>query len=164
MAITTVPIFRAQFIEFASGDRYPNPMIEYWISIAKKLMNEARWGRFDDPESLAQFGIMNFVAHNITLERRAMDAADFGGVPGEATGPVNNKSVDKVSLGYDTQAAIELDAGHWNLTIYGTRFIRLLRQVGMGGLQIGTGCAPSQASAAGAWAGPWSSNFPNQSG
>jgi hypothetical protein len=53
-----------------------------------------------------------------------------------AAGMVARKTVDKVSVTYDTASAMEEDAGHWNLTVYGTRFIRLARMVGTGGMQF----------------------------
>jgi hypothetical protein len=70
-----------------------------------------------------------------------------------ASGIVSSKSVDKVSVSYDTSGAMEAGAGHWNLTTYGTRYIRLVKLVGAGPLQIG-GSSSTQYSAA-AWAGPY---------
>lgn len=147
----TVKTFRGAFTEFADPARFPDAMLSYWLDIASKLVNTDRWGNLSDN------GVSMFAAHNATLERRAMDEADLGGIPGMSTGIVNNKSVDKVSVGYDTQGGVELDAGHWNLTIYGTRYIRLARQMGMGPVQVGIGCGGGP----GAWSGPWTGNFPN---
>jgi hypothetical protein len=129
-------------------------MVNYWLTFAGKLVNAARWGNLTDD------GIQLFAGHNLSLERKAMDASDNGATPGESVGVINNMSVDKVSVGYDSASAAELDAGHWNLTIYGTRFVRLARMMGSGGLQIGGG----EGLAIGAWPGPWHSMFPNQSG
>lgn len=155
MAVTTAS-FRGHFPAFNDGDRFPNPVVDYWVGIGVNLVNAARWGNLTDS------GVELFVAHNLTLERRAMDEADRGGIPGISQGPINNKSVDKVSVGYDTSSAAELDAGHWNLTIYGVRFVRLARMMGAGGLQVGT--TPDELAASGPWAGPWPSLFPNPTG
>jgi Protein of unknown function (DUF4054) len=154
----TAELFRRDFIEFADGERYPDPVIMFWIGAASQLVNADRWG------SLLNTGIELLVAHQITLERKALDEAARGGIPGMTPGIINNKSVDKVSIGYDTQPGMELDAGHWNLTIYGTRYIRLVRMMGIGPLQIGVGSNPvAPFSSAEAWGGPWPWNVPNPS-
>lgn len=144
--------FRQAFPEFSDGVLYPNSLVLQWVTVANTIVNNTRrWG------SLIELGRQLFVAHNMVLERKALDAAAAGGVPGGASGPVNSKSVDKVSVGYDTGAAAEDEAGQWNLTIYGQRYIRLARMVGIGGIQVGTGgnAVP------GSWSGPWTGNFPN---
>ena len=41
-----------------------------------------------------------------------------------------------MNISYDTTAAMEPDAGHWNLTIYGVRYVRLVNMVGAGGMQL----------------------------
>ena len=143
----TVDSFREHFPAFVDEDRYSDDMIQYWLSLAEKLVNNGvRWG------SLRDNGIELFIAHNVSLERRAMDQAEQGQVPGGSPGIVNSKSVDKVSVGYDTQGGAELDAGHWNLTIWGTRYIRLVRIIGAGPVQVGADTAVSVSSA---WPGPY---------
>lgn len=153
----TVSSFRGHLLEFADGNRFPNSMLDYWLGIAVQLVNAERWGTLTDN------GVEMFTAHNAVLERRAMDTAANGGVPGASVGIVNNKSVDKVSIGYDTAGGAELDAGHWNLTIYGTRYIRLARMMGAGPVQVGLPCGVTGTSAD-AFTGPWTSQFPNPSG
>lgn len=151
------PKFRADFIEFNDAVRFPNSMITFRLTVGAKLVNAARWGELTD------FGIELFSAHHLSLWRQAMDESARGLPPGRATGIVNNKSVDKVSVGYDTQGGSELDAGHWNLTNYGKEFIRLCRMMGTGGLQVGV-TVDEMADSVGAWPGPWQSQFPNPSG
>lgn len=151
----TVASFRGHFVEFADAERYPNAQVAYWLQVAGLLLNVQRWGRTLD------LGTELFIAHNTSIERIAMDEAGNGGVPGVTKGPVNSESVDKVSVGYDVASGIELDAGHWNNTIYGTRFIRLARMHGAGPIQVGMGCPLSPLSSANAWYGPWAWNFPN---
>lgn len=146
---------RTDFPEFASTDRFPDDMVDFWLSVAPKMIDPFRWG------NLADVGVEMFTAHNLVLERRAMDEADRGKTPGMSPGIKNSQSVDKVSVGYDTQGGAELGAGHWNLTIYGTRFIRLARMMGRGGVQVGVGCEPS--ASASAYVGPWPYNYPNPS-
>lgn len=143
----TVAQFRLDFPAFADTTVYPDTAFAFWYAIALRLMNAALWA------SLLDVGSELFVAHHLALEARSEAAANAGGIPGESVGPLNSKSVDKVSMGYDTSAGIELEAGHWNLTIYGTRYIRLVRMVGIGCVQIGAYSA-EDSSAISAWTGP----------
>jgi len=138
--------FRADYPEFGSTTDFPNSTLQYWIKVAYSMLNAQRWGAQLD------IGAELFVAHNVALEAKAAKEAKRGGVPGEQTGPVNSKSVDKVSVGYDTNGAAEENAGHWNLTIYGTRFIRMAKQFGAGPIFVGVGVAPPMNGPA--WPGP----------
>lgn len=161
----TVDSFRATFPEFASAQTYPDAQVDFYIGLAGILLNPLRWLRTLD------YGTMLFVAHNLALEFQAQKSGQSGNAPGWATGAVNNKSVDKVSVGFDVQSAMEEGAGHWNLTTYGTRFIRLARLMGMGPVQVGIGYGGNQLfcydglqeylSSANAWQGPWPWNFPS---
>lgn len=149
----TVAQFRQNFPEFASIANYPTTGISFWLDIAQKLTNLYRWG------DLLDLGQQLFVAHMITLERQNQQQAASGGTPGSAVGPVNNKSVDKVSVGFDISSGVQPDAGHWNLTNFGTRFIYLVNMVGSGPLQVGIGYNPDGQ----AYSGPWVYNYPNPS-
>ena len=144
----TVQQFRADFPEFSSTTTFANSQIQFWLDIAYSMLNAARWGR------QLNIGVEMFTAHNIAIEAKAQAEAVNGGIPGSQVGPINSKSVDKVSVGYDTGAGLQPDAGHWNLTVYGTRFIRLVRMFGAGPLQIGVGVSPPLSG--GAWPGPLS--------
>ena len=85
-----------------------------------------------------------FVAHNLALEEQAVNSANVGGVPGVGVGGiVSSKSVGGVSISYDTTSGIEENAGHWNLTTYGKRFMRFVRIFGAGPAQLGVGCDPN---------------------
>lgn len=165
MARPTVTNFRTDYPEFGSVSKFPDSAVTYWLGIAK-LMLTTRW---DDTPAEAgaptqlYYGTELFVAHNLVLEAQARKNAAKGGTPGVGNaGPVSSKSVGPVSISYDTASAIELDAGHWNLTVYGTRFIQLARMMGAGPLQIGQGCAPY--GSGGAWPGPWPYPLPGGSG
>lgn len=128
-----IATFRADFPEFEDTGRFPNSTVTYYLNLAGLLLNTQRWGNLLDTATEL------FVAHNISLEATANRVAAFGGIPGAMTGPVASKEVDKGSISYDTQAAAEPDAGHWALTQYGARFIRLARMAGAGPVQVGTG-------------------------
>ena len=138
--------FRTDLPEFQDGNAYPDPQVALYINLAGQLMNGRRWGPSaadpwpdSSPPPLKVFdhGVELFVAHNLVLDaRNRKDARKKGNIPGTVKGPVNNASVDKASVGYDTQAGIEENAGHWNQSTYGIRFIRLLRMMGAGALQV----------------------------
>lgn len=120
------------------------------------------------PTTLLDLGTELFVAHNLVLEKRSQDASGVGGNPGEVKGPTSSKSVGPVSISYDAASAAEEAGGYWNGTVYGTRFLRLARQKGMGPVQIGIGYVPPYSvgsfvgffGSAGAWPGPYP--FPQQ--
>ena len=148
MAVT-VDSFRGHFSEFGNDVSYPDSDITYWLELAGLLLNMSRWMRLFDT------GTELFIAHNLVLEFIAKNESTNGGAPGITTGPINSKSIDKVSVGYDTNSGIEKDAGHWNNTIYGTRFIRLAKMVGVGPIQVGEPIwASDPLSSQGGWPGP----------
>lgn len=141
--------FRTDFPEFTDTTAYPDSLINFWLALAGKLLNPLRWG------DMLTAGQELFIAHNIVLEARAKLAADKGGIPGASLGVQSSKSVGPVSVSYDTASALEEGAGHWNLTIYGTRYIRLARMLGAGPVQVGAGGIGPNLSSAGAWPGPY---------
>ena len=80
-------------------------------------------------------------------------------------GIVNNKSVDSVSIGYDTQMGADPEAGQYNMTLYGRQFWSMLKYLPIGPIQIGPGGCPGYYSpTSGAWIGPWPFPGPAQSG
>ena len=139
--------FRQHFPEFSDGAKYGDPVIAYWLAVAYKMINADRWGDMTDT------GAELYAAHNIVIEARAAAEAENGAVPGGGTGPINSKSIDRVSIGYDTSAAIEEGAGHWNLTVYGTRYFRFMKLFGAGPLYVGVGEVPANSGIA--WQGPY---------
>lgn len=143
----TVAQFRSDFPEFSSTEKFPTPQVQWWLDFAYEMLDPGRWMNILDK------GAELYAAHNLVLEAQAMAAAKSGGVPGLNTGPMNSKSVDKVSAGYDTGNSTMPDASHWNLTTYGTRFYRIMLMIGSGPVQIGVGVAPP--SSGPAWPGPY---------
>ena len=146
MAVS-VGTFRTDFPEFADETNYPPGQVTFWLGIAAKIVNDQRWSE------LTPLGIELFAAHNLTLGFMDRASSDFGGAPGATPGAVQSKSVDKVSVSYDTASSAELDAGHWNITSYGKRFIRFAKIVGAGPVQVNIGTSPSYSG--GAWPGPF---------
>jgi|SRR5580692_9838241 hypothetical protein len=136
MAQITPTQFRTNFPEFADQSRFPTGLLQFWLDLAYSFLPPARWMRQLD------YGAQLFAAHNIAIERRAMDEAQVAvnaqtGTVGLSFGPMSAKSVDKVSVSYDTAAAVSPDAGHWNLTIYGQRLWQLIQMFGAGPVQFG---------------------------
>ncbi len=155
----TVSDFRADFQEFSSTATFPNSVIQFWLDFAYRMTNPDRF--MSNLDIAAEL----FTAHFITLEAQNMLEAQKGGLPGRTVGPINSKSVDRVSIGYETGAGTEEGAGHWNLTTYGTRFIWLTKMFGAGPIQLGIGTPPSGVGFGTAWPGPFTgpgfSNFGN---
>jgi len=129
MTVTTAQL-RADFPEFADTTVYPDSMVQTWLTAAMSLVNADRW------MELTNVGIELVTAHHLALSARDQKAAAVGGIPGTMTGPTSAKSVDKVSVSYDTAAASLDGVGFWALTSYGMRYLSLARMFGAGGLQI----------------------------
>jgi hypothetical protein len=153
---TTANAFRRNFPEFNDNNVYPDPVVDMWLAFAGELLAPSlnRWGGLTS--ATYTMGINLMTAHELVLARQAQAAAANGAAPGMQSGPINNKSVDKVSVGYDTAATIEEGAGHWNLTTYGSRFLRLAKMMGAGPIQVGIGGWPfsDPLSSINAWPGP----------
>lgn len=133
MAQITPATFRQNFPEFSSVTTYPDTMIQFWLTVAYKQCRAVVW------QDELDLGVQLFVAHNCALEAQAVKAAKTGGMPGGVVGPANAKSVDKVSVSYDTGAGTVPGWGNWNLTTFGTRFKYYVDMFGAGGIQIGAG-------------------------
>lgn len=148
--------FRLYLPEFISTVTYPDSAVNFWIAIAGIMLPKQTWGlgsptAVSPPTTMLDIGAALFVAHNLVLEARNQKAVNAGGIPGGgAGGPVTSESVGGVSRSYDTSAAINLDAGPWNLTTYGTRFVFMARLVGKGPIQLGVDCFAN----APIWLGP----------
>jgi hypothetical protein len=164
--VITAASFRVDFPEFGSIVTFPTSVINYYLALAALLLNKSRFGQpsatvSNPPTTMYDMATELFVAHFITLERNAMQTTQSGGVPGAVQGPTTSKSVGPVSISFDSQAVIEPDAGHWNLTMYGLRFMSLVNMFGAGPVQIGVGCTPWWVG--GAWPGPLMPSWPGWS-
>ena len=124
--------FRADFPEFTSTATYPDTVVTMWLTIANSMLSASatKWS------TVFGLGCELFAAHNLVLEQKDYAISLRGGVPGINAGVVSSKGVGGASISYDTSSGVEANAGHWNLTIYGRRFMRLARMAGMGGAII----------------------------
>lgn len=134
---------RADFPEFSDTTVYPDAQIAYWIAYAGLAMNQSIWGcpapapASSPPTTQYDLALEQFVCHHLVLEARAQAEAAKGAPPGVVTGPVTSKGVGPVSVGYATTEATEEGGGHWNTTIYGTRFYRAAKMFGNRPFYIG---------------------------
>lgn len=126
----TADSFRIDFPAFASQTTYPDSAINFWLLVATKRLDATRWA------DMLDVGTELFVAHNLTIDAQNARAVAAGGIAGQASGIVASKSVDKVSVAYDTGAVTYEEAGFYNLSSFGTRFWELMMIVGMGGAQL----------------------------
>ena len=129
MTALTIGQFRTDFPEFANTTTYPDASLTFYLGLANNLFNLTKWG------TMLNYGMELYIAHHIILEQRASAQSALGASPGLGTGAVSSKSVGGVSLSYDVNSSSEKDAGHWNLTVYGTRFYALMNMFGAGGYQ-----------------------------
>lgn len=99
-------------------------MVQFWLNLAGKMLNADRW------VDILDFGTELFVAHQLILGARNLKNA------GQVNAPVSSKSVDKVSVSYDTKNVQLENAGHWATTSYGLQFWQLMQMAGAGGVQL----------------------------
>lgn len=118
--------FVSVFPEFASTAIYPEAQVAFWLGQAPNQISEARFGASFD------LGCMLFAAHNLALSARDVKAAGAGGISGGASGITSSKTVDKVTVSYDTGSATITGAGAWNLTTYGTRLYKMIQAANTG--------------------------------
>ena len=154
-----VPLTYAQFIldfpEFTNATAYPEAEFTAALAEATALLNMSRWG------TLYNRGLELYIAHDLALYQRRQATAALGGMPGMAKGNLTSETPGQVALSYDTQVASERDAGYYNLTEYGQKFIRLARLRGMGGIVVNVGGnsgAVGQVQSFMAWPGPPTGN------
>lgn len=122
--------FRKNFPEFNDTARYPDSMILFWSTIAFQQVNECRW------KKMYLNGVQLYTAHEIVLASRNSATAINGGAPGTNGGLVNSKTVDGVTVSYDTTSTAEKNAGYYNLTVYGQQFYRFAMLFGAGSIQL----------------------------
>jgi hypothetical protein len=132
--------FRQAFPQFKNPDKFGDFAITMWSGIAYNLLDPVRW------DVMLDYGAMLYTAHRLVLMERDVLTAIGGGIPGAVTGVLTAKAIDKVSSSYDAQSVTLEDGGDYNMTRYGIELLKLMRQFGMGGLQMsgvgeyGPGC------------------------
>lgn len=129
--LPTVDEFRSDFPEFANTAVYPDTTITFYLSLADTVLDQDKHG--DQFIYLSEL----FTAHYAELRGKvAAGAAASGSVNTSGGGVVSSKSVDKVSVSYDTSGVVNPDAGFWNNTGYGREFYYWWSMFGAGGRQL----------------------------
>lgn len=148
MALPITPAsFRAAFPAFADTTKYPDAEVNFYIGLAVIMCgNVYRWG------DALEYGMSLFIAHNLALDGTALSAAG-GGVPGAIVGPMTGGHVDKVGYTRNPGVAMDPKNGHWNLTTWGLRYIRLVNMIGAGPVQVDVPAGNSNYGYGGAWQG-----------
>jgi hypothetical protein len=121
--------FRLDFQEFADESIFSDSLCTQWLNLATHFVNANRW------KAMSNFGMELWAAHYITLSARAQQVIAAGGLPGEVNGAVTAKSIDKVSISFDS-SAVYTNAGDLNLTLYGINYSRLSKLFGTGPMQF----------------------------
>lgn len=147
MAAPSVADFRAAFPEFGSTVKYPDPLVQLWLTFSSQLVNEARWG------DLAPMGMMLATAHRLVIATKNSAAAAQNLAPGAITGALSSKSADGLSASYEVSTVTEEGAGQWNATNYGTQYYQLMRMMGAGPIQSGMPSAGEMSATLPAWPG-----------
>jgi hypothetical protein len=153
--VVSISKFRTDVKAFANETLFPDDVINFWLMVATAMVDPGQWGEE------TYLGIEMFTAHHVVLDVKNNMDVSVGSLPGLSRGAINSESVGPVSIGYDTASTLEEDAGNWNYTIYGQRYIHWARQYGAAVIYIGAGCAPPFSGPA--WAGPWTAFLPNPS-
>lgn len=130
-SLPTVSDFRRDFPQFADVTKYPEVQILFRLNLADVLLSESVTGK-----ALFPYFVELFVAHYMALWATDSRAMLVGGAGGSTNGVQASKSVDKVSVSYDTSQTLNHDAGFWNNTRYGAEFYQLITMFGAGGRQL----------------------------
>lgn len=125
-----VAAFRTNFPEFSDTAVYPTAQITFWAELAELMLLQCVW------KNVWTKACNLYVAHEIVMAAQNVKTAQVGGAPGQSGGIANSKTVGSVSVGYDSTAQSEKDAGYWNRTTYGIQLYRLIKIFGAGCVQL----------------------------
>ena len=148
MAALTLTEFRAAMPAFSDPAKYDDPAVTMYLTAADQMVGE-QW------DTMRPLGMQLWVAHHLSIDATANAEAEAGAIPGQRAGSIASEGGDSVNVSFDTSGSAEADAGHWNQTTYGRRFIRFARMFGAGPIQVGTGTSQGVIASASAWPGPW---------
>lgn len=124
IGVFTLQQFRDVMPRFSDPTKYPNPVVQMYLTLATTALDVNRWKDF------WPIGVMLYVAHSLKMDELA-ESGSSGGL-----GIMTSKSLGPGSVGYDIALASEKDAGNWNQTLYGRRFYNYAMLVGTGAIQI----------------------------
>lgn len=151
--VVSISKFRSDLKAFANAEVFPDDVINFWLTVAHQMVDPGRW------VEMTYLGIELFTAHHVVLDVKNQGEVGVGSLPGLTRGAISAESVGPVSISYDTAATTEDEAGNWNYTVYGQRYIHFARQYGAGPIYIGAGCV-NPLNGPG-WPGPWTAFLPS---
>lgn len=133
----TVEDFRKVMPGF-SEEVISNEQLQHFVDMAQSVVKEARW------HSLWREGMRLYIAHFATLYLATpQDAPSRDALvgAGQMKGAATSKSVDGVSVSYDTSQASSASNdltgwGAFKLTTYGMQFATLAKAVVKGGMYV----------------------------
>lgn len=108
---------------------YPDAVVLIRLKIAEKFFSADLW----PDETIRDHCIGLYVAHFLVAYGSRAEEGECGA---GVSGLVTSKSVDGVSVSYDTGTVAEQGAGFWNATTYGRELYQLLRVFGAGAVQL----------------------------
>ena len=129
MAQMTIAEFRQRYPSFTSA-LYPDSAVQIRLALADKFFSETLW---NDP-LIRNHAMGLYTAHY--LEFQGSKASGGSGTNGAVMGVVSSKSVDGVSVSYDTGSSAWAGAGFWNATPYGRELWDLMGIYGAGARQL----------------------------
>lgn len=122
--------FRSDFPEFGNVTVYPDSQVNLYITLAVVQVTQPKWGAYTD------YGTELFVAHYLSIENQEAKSVARGGTPGMRPGAIASEGVGPASVSYDNASATLKDGGDFNKTTYGIRFLKMRREIGVGGVQV----------------------------
>ena len=128
----TVEKFRSDFPEFSDANIYTNDSIQVWIDAIyiDNAFPPHRWGAWE------RLGEELYIAHHLALSKLS-SLPGAGGIPGLGfSGIATSKSVNGVSVSYDTHLGVDGNMGEYALTLYGRRLWTLMMNAGAGPIQF----------------------------
>ena len=122
--------FRLDFPEFADEDVYTDSMCSFWSVLGEQINSVEVFG------SAYTALIELFTCHNLSIQARNIDASAVGGIPSGDGGAISSKTVEQVSVDYDSVSTAISGGGDFNSTSYGRQYLILRRQFTCGVMQV----------------------------
>ena len=112
----------------------PTAVLTVYVNLASACLAYERW------QDCWEVGMGFFIAHYATLYIQAManvgDAAKVIASAGVAKGIQASKSVNDVSVSYQSVVTGWESWGSWNLTLFGQQFVQMANIIGMGAIVV----------------------------
>jgi hypothetical protein len=120
--------FRQDFPAFKDPEKYQDSTLSMYLTLAGNVLPANVWADY------WTLGQELFAAHFLLIDELDAERVERG--QNTNAGPISSKSLGGASVSFSADA-METNAGHWNTTSFGRRFIRFARMAGAGGWQLG---------------------------